>query len=178
MPVVFKHGKTFTHPAICSKCQCMFEYTPEEIDSNGDVKCPDCKTLFNPDNKFILEDFDYTRNMNAEEAAITECLSSIDFIELSRQRAAIADAFKDDKENYDFLQVNNKPEKLKELAEKELRRCFDNMEEHGYYIHYRDGEIVMSYEIEGVYTTKVFYHSEKNEYWCTCDYSIASGASF
>ena len=151
MPVVFKHGKTFTHPAICSKCQCMFEYTPEETDSNGDVKCPDCKTLFNPDNKFILEDFDYTRNMNAEEAAITECLSNIDFIELSRQRAA---------------------------AEKELRRCFDNMEEHGYYIHYRDGEIVMSYEIEGVYTTKVFYDSGKNEYWCTCDYSIASGASF
>lgn len=179
MPVIYKHGKNCSYPAVCPNpnCQCMFEYTSKEVNSDGYVECPDCGTLFKHLSRFATEDFQYTRDKEAEAVQIEECLNSICFNELSRKRAAIAKEFKADEENYDIYLYKNTSEELRQIAENELKNCFDHMETHGYFVHYRNGDVALSYVIEGVFNVNTYYDFSLKEYWCTCDFVVESGCS-
>lgn len=198
---VNKHGKFNTFNSTeCPECGCEFEYTQEYIDKNdGYLKCPEClhiiagvkdvscEDVSSEDNKlkgsYVCVDDDnnttvvnkliYKRDSTKEEAAIAECIASIDFDILAKTCKCLSENIED----CDYLGALD-AENLKATAIRELRNCFEQMAIYGYTISYCYGGKDISYCSDGVFNVDTFYNQNYDEYWCTCGYSIQQATSF
>ena len=177
---ITKHGKFNEFESTeCPECGCCFEYTQEYIDrNNGYLKCPEClHTIIG----VVSDDKDtqlklitnYKRNFTKENDAIDECIESIDFESLAKSCNILSKNIDD----YYYLSKHTKAY-LEKTARKEISDCFIEMEKHGYTINYRDNEIAVSYCVDGVFDVDTFYDPVKDEYWCTCNYTLFKGCSF
>ena len=177
---ITKHGKFNEFESTeCPECGCCFEYTQEYIDrNNGYLKCPEClHTIIgvvsadkNAQLQFITS---YKRDFTKESDAIDDCIESIDFELLAKSCKLLSENIDD----YDYLSGHTATH-LEQKARKEISRCFEEMEKHGYTINYRDNGIAVSYCAEGVFNVDTFYDPVKDEYWCTCNYALFNGSSF
>ena len=198
---VNKHGKFNSfNSAECPECGCVFDYTQEYIDKNdGYLKCPEClhiiagvkdvscEDVSSEDNKlkgsYVCVDDDnnttvvnkliYKRDFTKESEAIEKCIESIDFEAIAK----VCKFLSENVDDYDYL-ADKTEDSLRQTAKQELINAFEEMEEHGYTINYRDDGIAISYCVEGVFNVDTFYNPVEKEYWCTCNYGLFNGGSY
>lgn len=166
MSIIQRHGKTMTEfTMLCPKCECIFTYGHNEINSDGYVKCPECDTYINHKCMCPVND-SYERDIEREKRIVDECLDGMDFSSLKKAHDKIRTL-----PEFDYLHHKSVSE-LKETAAKELMHCFEQMYEHGYRINYKNGDKSIGYQIEGVFNVETYYDLITKEYGCSCSYAI------
>lgn len=173
MMKVYKHGIYHSNIASCPYCKCVMEYTEDEINEDGYIKCPECHDRFIP-NAPKVDTPKYVRDFTKEAEAINKCLDDIDFESLGTACYILSQNMPED---YDYLE-DNTAEVLREKARKEIAYCFDNMEKYGYLIHYKGGDVVYSYTTDGAFEVNTYYDPIKDMWWCNCVYYIGEGGLY